>query len=334
MKNCHEDISDYHAKRVILPTPLRAQLRERRDANRDRLKRGLKKNGIPLPIEFVIQGSYAHKTTIQEPDNAYDIDDGAVFDAEDLKGRNGAEMSPLDARKMVRDAVDDGTFKTPPEVKTNCVRVHYDDGSHVDIPVYRQIETGDGAVKFELAGSIWRESDPKGVKRWFEGCRDRRSPEGGEQLRELVRLFKAYCKNRPAYSLPSGFVLTVLEDECFHDFNARLDEAFRTVATRMRDRLRRSLKVDHPVVDERLTEEDDPKCRNLRDRLTNAVERFSTLDRANCRRSETLKVWKATFNTDFFDKAIEEAEVEEKRQSAAAVAAVSCMPKPYASLKR
>lgn len=326
MKNCHQDITDYHAERVILPTSLRTLLRERRNANRDRLKRGLAKNGDPLPIEFVIQGSYAHKTTIQEADNAYDIDDGAVFDSEDLEGK-----SPLEVRKMVRDAVDDGTFKTPPEVKTNCVRVHYNDGSHVDIPVYRQVEAEDGSTKFELASSSWRESDPKGVKRWFEGCRNRRSDAGGEQLRDLVRLFKAYCKQRPGYSLPSGFVLTVLVDECYRDFNPRLDEAFRDVATAIRDRLRRSLRVDHPVVDERLAEEGDPKCRTLRDRLTNAVERFATLDRANCLRSEALKVWKTTFRTDFFDKAIEEAEAEEKRKSAAAVAAVSCMPKPYAS---
>ena len=333
MKNCHQDITDYHANRVILPNSSRTSLRERRNANRDRLKRGLAKNVDPLPIEFVVQGSYAHKTTIQERDNAHDIDDGVVFDEKDLKGKSGADKSPLEARKMVRDAVDDGSFKTLPEVKTNCVRVHYNDGSHVDIPVYRQIEIGDGSISFELASSNWRVSDPKGVRVWFENCRSRRSTDGADQLRDHVRLFKAFCKNRPGYSLPSGFVLSVLVDECFSDFNPRLDEVFRNVATAMRDRLLGSLKVNHPVVDERLAEEGDAKCRNLRDRLTDAIEKLTALDRANCRRSEALKVWKAVFNTDFFDQAIEEAEAEEKRQSAAAVAAVSYMPKPYASLR-
>lgn len=331
MKNCHQDIADYHASRVILPTSSRTSLRERRNANRDRLKRGLCKNSDPLPIEFVAQGSYAHKTTIQERNNAHDIDDGAVFDEQGLKGKNGAEKSPLDARKMVRDAVDDGTFKTPPDVKTNCVRVHYNDGSHVDIPVYRQIENEDESVSFELASSYWRASDPKGVREWFEKCRSRRINEGGDQLRDLVRLFKAFCKNRPGYNLPGGFVLSVLVDECVLDYNPRLDELFRNVATAIRDRLLRSLKVNHPVVDERLAEEGDAKCRNLRDRLTDAIEKLAALDRANCRRSEVLKGWKAVFNTDFFNQAIEEAEAEEKRQSIAAVATVSCMPKPYAS---
>jgi hypothetical protein len=37
-------------------------------------------------------------------------------------------MTSLQARQMVRDAVDDGKFKTPPEVRSNCVRVYYEKG--------------------------------------------------------------------------------------------------------------------------------------------------------------------------------------------------------------
>ncbi|MCB1092958.1 MAG: hypothetical protein KDL87_15580, partial [Verrucomicrobiae bacterium] len=135
MKDCNKDVSNYHRDRVILNSGQRKQLRERRNANRDRVKKGLAKNDDPLPEEFIIQGSYAAKTTIQEPANAYDIDDGAAFDKEGLRGRQGGHKTALDAKKMVRDAVDNGAFKTPPQVKTNCVRVQYDDGTHVDIPV-------------------------------------------------------------------------------------------------------------------------------------------------------------------------------------------------------
>ena len=120
MKDCNKDIRNYHKDRVVLNSKQRTNLRERRNANRERLQRGLKANEKPLPKEFVIQGSYQAKTTIQEPNNAYDIDDGAVFLLEELKGPQGGDMTPLDAKKMVRDAVDDGSFKTSPEVKTNC----------------------------------------------------------------------------------------------------------------------------------------------------------------------------------------------------------------------
>jgi hypothetical protein len=61
------------------------------------------------------------KTMVQHPDKDYDIDDGVYFDKEVLVGERGAEMSALQARQMVRNAIDDGSFKTPPEVrKTAC----------------------------------------------------------------------------------------------------------------------------------------------------------------------------------------------------------------------
>ena len=103
MKDCNKEISKYHKDRVVLSSDQRKLLRSRRNANRDRLKRGLKAKDKPLPKEFVTQGSYAAKTTIQEPKNAYDIDDGAVFDIDDLKGPQGGDMTPGDAKKMVEE---------------------------------------------------------------------------------------------------------------------------------------------------------------------------------------------------------------------------------------
>lgn len=334
MKDNNKDIEKYHQDRVILNPDQRKRLRDRRNANRDRLNRGLTANDKPLPKEFVTQGSYAAKTTIQEPDNAYDIDDGAVFDIEDLKGPQGGIMSPRDAKNMVRDAVDDGSFKTPPEVKTNCVRVHYNDGSHVDIPVYRRTTHADGSETFEIASSVWRESNPKGVNRWFNDSLAKRNDEALDQMRVLIRLMKAYCKHRPGYSLPSGFVLTVLIEEKYWVHDSRLDRTFRNLITAIRDRLSTSKRVKHPVVlAENLAEEDDPKCAKLKDLLTTSLEHLAVLDRANCRRSEALKAWKKVFNPDYFDGEISAAESEEKRAASVAVAAVAVMPKPYASLE-
>ena len=89
MKDCDKDIRGYHADRVALTEKQRADLRERRDANRRRVEKGLEANDDPVPEEFVIQGSYAMRTTIQEPGNDYDIDDGAVFSEESLEGARG-----------------------------------------------------------------------------------------------------------------------------------------------------------------------------------------------------------------------------------------------------
>lgn len=132
MYNCANDILAYHDDEVTLPQAERTNMRGRRDANRERLKKGLKDKNKPAPREFSSQGSYAMKTMTQHPAKDYDIDDGVYFEKAVLIGERGAEMTALQARQMVRDALDDGSFKTPPEVRKNCVRVYYLAGYCVD----------------------------------------------------------------------------------------------------------------------------------------------------------------------------------------------------------
>src|ERR1700722_17912837 len=131
MFDCASDVEAFHNNEVTLPQAERTAMRGRRDANRDRLKKGLKEKSKPAPREFISQGSYAMKTMVQHPDNKYDIDDGVYFAKEALVGDRGAMMSALQVRQMVRDVIDDGSFKTPPEVRNHCVRVYYEAGYHV-----------------------------------------------------------------------------------------------------------------------------------------------------------------------------------------------------------
>lgn len=334
MKDCDKDIRAYQDERVRLTESQKKKLRDRRDANRDRLRHGFKKNEDPAPVKSVIQGSYAMGTVIQEPESAYDIDDGVVFTAKSLIGPRGASKTALDARKMVRHAVDNGSFKTDPEIKTNCVRVYYDDGPHVDIPVYRSTKDWSGDAKYELASVDWKESDPEGVNRWFREWVKAKAAAGMAHSRELIRLLKAICKNRPSYTtLPSGFVLTVLVQECYQSSDGRLDIELRELIEAIRRRLESNLMVAHPVVTGEWLIDDDTKHRTakLRELLGRAVENLAALDRPNCTLSETLKAWEKVFSTDFFDQRIEDAEAEEKRRTAAGVAApaVVSAPKSY-----
>src|ERR1700730_8685851 len=157
MHDCADDVLAHHDKKVTLPTPQQTKMRERRNANRDRVKDGLKERKKPAARQFKSQGSYAMKTMVQHPANDYDIDDGVYFDKEVLVGDRGGEMSALQARQMVRDAVDDGSFKKNPEARKNCVRVSYAEGYHVDLPVYRRVTTkdvfGNESHHYELASS-------------------------------------------------------------------------------------------------------------------------------------------------------------------------------------
>ncbi|MDE0124875.1 MAG: hypothetical protein OXN97_09905 [Bryobacterales bacterium] len=333
MKNCDKDIRAYHREEVALTSIQRGTLKDRRDSNRKRLRSGLEKRRGPSPIGSVSQGSYAMRTVTQEPNNAYDIDDGVVFDAATLKGPRGAERSALDVRKMVCAAVHSDAFVSPPEVKTNCVRVFYNDGPHVDIPVYRQREDWSGEVWYELASSDWKKSDPNGVNDWFKNWLDRNRSSERRHSRELIRLLKSFCKNRPSYSLPSGFVITTLVKECYDMGDDRLDIEFLQIAKRILDLLGINPYVRHPVVvgEWIIDAENEHQSRNLCKLLERAVDDLAELDLPNCTRSKALKAWKKVFHTNFFDKRIAEAEKKEKTSSKARIAALISAPKPYAS---
>lgn len=315
MFDCAEDVLAYHDEKVTLPTPQQTKMRERRNANRDRVKKGLKDQGKSAVREFRSQGSYAMRTMIQHPDNAYDIDDGVYFDKEVLVGERGAEMSALQARQMVRDAVDDGSFKKKPEVRTNCVRVYYVEGYHVDLPVYRRVVTKDAlgrdVVHHELASSDWKRSDARDVTAWFDAANERQSPddENGRQLRRVTRETKQYARSRASWGnqILSGFGITKLVTECFRGNAAREDKALYDTMKVMRDRLTYNLVVEHPVTpgDTITKGDDDPKARFLRERLTDAINNLAPLFKADCTREIALKCWDKVYGTTFFSERLD-----------------------------
>ena len=185
MFDCADDVLAHHDEKVTLPQAERTAMHDRRNANRDRLKRGLKDAQKPAPREFVSQGSYAMRTMVQHSQKDYDLDDGVYFSKESLVGDRGGEMSALQARQMVRDAaLDDGSFKTAPEVRKNCVRVYYDAGVHVDVPAYRRVTTKDilgrNPVITSTASSEWKRSDARDVTGLVRKTEQREKPGYGQ----------------------------------------------------------------------------------------------------------------------------------------------------------
>lgn len=324
--NCSDDIRSYHDDDVKLSGDTRKKLREHRNANRDRLKENLKEKKKPSPLRFQKQGSYAMRTTIQHPANDYDIDDGSVFAKADLKGERGAEMTALDVRKMVCKALEDDRFSKQPEVLKNCVRVYYNEGHHVDVPVYRESGAA-GEELCELASADWRESDPAAINQWFEdrvAAKKSAQDDDDTQLRRLVRLLKRYSTSRESWNLPSGFILSVLVEEAHSVFDAREDRAFYNLIVAVRNRLRINLVVRNPAQDEILTKEDpDPKMVALRDRLNEAITTLQALFDPKVTRKEALKAWAKIFNTDYFDA---EIETEEEGTEEASVVVGSSAP--------
>jgi hypothetical protein len=331
MKDCSQDVQNFHNDKVTLTATQRREMRERRNANRDRLQRGLDKNGKPQPDEHIIQGSYAMKTMTQHPDRDYDIDDGAAFAHHKLNSVAQVAMTPHEAKQMVADALRaGGGLQTDPEIKNNCVRVPYAAGYHVDIPVYRIRRLNSREVR-ELAGDEWRESNPTEINDWFADEERKATNEGDEpQLRRLVRLAKVYTRAQTGDQALSGLIITVLAAEC-HRYTEREDEAFRTLLRNLLQRLRRSGEVRNPAnQSEVLTKSPDTaKVNALIRALENSVDAMKTLDRTNCRRSEALRVWKDVFKTDYFDTEIEKSEENEKAEAQKAVTAFPHVAKPW-----
>lgn len=322
MYDCHKDMLAFHNDRVALPEEERTAMRKRRDANRRRLKDGLKRDDEPAPVGCHSQGSYAMRTMKQDDDYDYDIDDGAYFTKESLVGPRGADKSAADAKEMVRKAVHDDCFKNPPEVLKNCVRIHYNAGYHVDVPVYRKtVRTnvvGEVEVVYELASSNWERSDPLAVTNWFRAENKRQSPDqdNSGQLRRDVRLLKKFACSRDSWKgrIGTGFMITKLITECYISNADREDKALYDTMVAIRDRLDRDLEIMHPVVHgEYLTRgPDDARARFLRDKLSEAIEKLDVLFEAGCTREQALKAWDSVFDETYFQARLE---IREERTS-------------------
>jgi hypothetical protein len=304
MKNCSKDVTAYHDDKVTLPQSERTNMRNRRDANRTRLKTRLKEKENPSPQEFIKQGSYAMLTMLQDAANDYDIDDGVYFTQESLKDPNGSDMASRNARQMVCDALQDDRFNNQPAVKKNCVRIFYNDGYHVDMPIYR-IRENDG--DYELAsGAEWVHSRAADVEDWFNNANQTKSPDetNGRQFRRIVRMLKKIARSRESWKdqIASGFAITILAEERFIANNNREDTALRDTMRAIYNRLILNLEVNHPVTPgNKVTKgPDDNKMKFFRGKLETALKDLEVLDKSDCTREQALKAWDKVFNTEYF----------------------------------
>ena len=320
MKNFHKEIISYHNEKVTLPQKDRKEMQKRRDANRNRLKQGLKRDDEPTPIGLYSQGSYLMKTMVQQPDNDYDIDDGVYFKKEDLKGPQGGDKSANDAKEMVRKALHSDSFNRPPEKLKNCVRVYYDAGYHADVPVYRKTTEknvfGVEETRYELASADWKSSDARAVTDWFLEANLDQSPDNdnGGQLRRMVRFFKMFARSRPSWRdhIASGFMLTVLVVENYVSNADREDQALYETMVAIRNRLWYSLEIQHPTMSgEMLTKgPDDGRVAFFLEKLDWAIDKLGILLNVDCSREDGLKAWDAAFDTTYFSDLLEDENKE------------------------
>lgn len=310
--DCHHDIKGYHDKQVTLGTTEQSDMRTRRDAGRTRLKNGLDGDGHAKPSNFHAQGSYSMRTMVQDPQTDYDIDDGAYFEKEDLRDKNGNDLTPKESRQRVARALKkDERLKHEAEVKNNCVRQRYPEGYHIDIPIYRILRSkdflGNDKEDYELAsGDTWVKSDAREVTSWYKDKVKSELEQGQadtSQLRRITKLTKKQARSRVSWKLQttSGIAITKLVVDHQRLATDRDDLALRRTWQAIKAQLDYSQRIAHPITGNRdLASEGDSEVIYFRDRLAEALKTLEVLDNPNCTKAQARTAWDTVFNTTYF----------------------------------
>jgi hypothetical protein len=307
MFNTHDELKQFFNEKVKLSEQQQSAMRQKRNTNRDRLDSGLEKNDSPKKIRNIIQGSYKMKTMIQRANNDFDIDDGVVFNKDSLKGSKGGDKSALDARKMVADALQDNRFSQQPESLKNCVRVFYNEGYHIDVPVYREY-VEDKKTILELASTDWKASDPEQISDWFEQQVRKKSPaDDNIQMRRMVCLLKKWSKSRSSWNLPNGLIFSVYTADYYYAFEDRDDEAFVAVLKAIKSRLQTNKTAPNPIdSNEDFATGREHKINHLKQKLDEYLPvLIDTLQDPDCTKNRAMRAWADFFNDDFFRQYIE-----------------------------
>lgn len=310
MFDYNEQIQAYETDCVNLPQEVKDKLRDHREANRNRLKRNRPENIRLNDDHFIPQGSMAIGTTVQEEDNAYDIDDGVWIHKDDLKKKDGMAYTAREIQEMVRNALKDPNFNKQPEIHNNCVRVFYAEGHHVDVPCYRKLNADTDSERQELAGANgFTDSDPTEINRWFlervEALNNQRDG-AGSQLRVMIRLMKRFARSRGEdWNMPNGLKLTMLVEECAPSYYEHDDQAFYWLLSKLKSRLATNLEVENRAQTktprDKLTKSaSDTNMVELRTRVGEALDKLLVLHRSDCTQKRAREAWDWVFQSDGF----------------------------------
>lgn len=301
MYNFESKFKIFYNQHVILAGERKTELFRFRDINVDRLKEGLEEYNFEegtnyKVVETITQGSVAMSTIVQNESSDYDIDVAIVFEKDNLPEGTTA------TKNMVKNALKKKSkqFKVEPEAKTNCVRISYEEGYHVDFAVYRRSKNFLGEYEYEHCGSEWRKRDPKSITKWFiESNREKEY-----KLRIVVRLLKMFCKSREAWVMPGGLVQSVLMDERFENED-RIDEMFYQTVKSVRDRLSYNKEVYNPADKNqslKLIKKDDDRLQRLQDRLTKYINKLDVLFEEECSYKQAVGAWNDFFHHSYWQE--------------------------------
>ena len=338
MFDMHSELKTFYEDYVRLGKKRHDDLARVRDTNLTRLKSGLDALGEKLGTKYAYfkeardQGGYAMRTLNQHPNDEYDLDEGLIFDAQDLPDE------PAASRQRVCNAFKEmpGNFRRPPKARTNAVTVWYADGPHLDFAIYRQRKDIWGKTIIEHAGGDqWTERDPDAVTKWFHERVDVLSPnpelytvEAG-QLRRIVRFLKFFCRSRVDWDLPGGMITTALVVECYRAGATRDDVALHETMDALHRRLAGRTTVLNPVdPSQNLTEKSKyrDQVEALHNKLDWALDKLAVLHASTCTEARARNAWRQVFNHSFWNSKAEPTAKDESLLRPAAAASGYAFP--------
>lgn len=197
MANCHNLFSTFVDNLAITDTK-RQSMMTSRDNLRSHIRDNFEEAHPGFSIKFYIQGSYKMKTTIRTSDDECDLDDGVYVSPQ-------PDVTCATLQNWVFDAVNGITSATPTK-KNKCIRVQYQSGYHIDLPIYVKDDLSDSEETPRLAikSGDYEDSDPKGVVDWFNEAK-----KDNLQLVRIVKYLKAWC-DKVRGSMPPGLAMTIL----------------------------------------------------------------------------------------------------------------------------
>lgn len=292
MADCHKFFKEFN-KDIKLFRSKRKDLKKAREAIREKIRKYFTEElEISGPL-FWQQGSFAMGTIINPLDGEYDLDDGVYLqdlDANDM----GKWPTPSAVHSWVYKSIEGHTDQLPID-KATCIRVVYAGQYHIDLPIY-----GIYNEKYYLAkkgDDGWTASSPKDLTVWFKN----QVSQKGEQLREIVRCFKAWADYKSSTcKLPSGLILTVVAEKNYVN-NVRNDVAFgATIQKIYAEILSNDVIVYNPVdpqeiLTKRLT---DTQKKNFKDLLNDLLRTASAALKKDSKK-ESCKLWQKVFGERF-----------------------------------
>ncbi|WP_249923605.1 nucleotide-binding domain-containing protein [Paenibacillus odorifer] len=309
----------FYKKFVILQKSEKDTLFQKKKLNIKRLNEGLAdynaENGTEIKLaENIVQGSVAMSTVTQNENNEYDIDVAIIFEKDKLPEGTIATKNII-VKALKKKCTN---FKVEPFAKTNCVRIVYNDGYHIDFAIYRRFKDEEDNYKYEHCGSDWRPRDPKAITKWFLD----QNKHHNYHLREVVRLLKMFSKSRETWvNMPGGLIQSVLADEKIQTAYSRVDERFYYSIVEIRNRLEDHTEVDNPTDSQhslKLVGSDNQKMKNLCSRLTNKIKDLDILFDSKCDEKQAFKAWYDFFNHSYWTNLIQEDAVAKSLSTFAA----------------